>query len=56
MNDIGMSNWLINVMMGLYNIIRDGHAAQITNIVEQIVGQKPISFSQFAKEYAGYFR
>jgi uncharacterized protein YbjT (DUF2867 family) len=56
MKGIGMENWLIDGMMELYNIIRDGHAAQITNTVEQIVGQKPISFSQFAKEYAEFFR
>ena len=51
-----MEDWLIDGMMELYNIIRDGHAAQITNTVEQIVGKKPISFSQFAKEYAEFFR
>ena len=56
MKGIGMEDWLIDGMMDLYNIIRDGHAAQITNTVEQIVGQKPISFSQFAKEYAEFFR
>ena len=56
MKGIGMENWLIDGMMELYNIIRDGHAAQITNTVEQIVGKKPVSFSQFAKEYAEFFR
>ncbi|MGN6348204.1 MAG: hypothetical protein ACTHJ7_06600 [Candidatus Nitrosocosmicus sp.] len=43
-------------MIELYNIIRQGHAAQITNTVEQITGQKPISFLQFVKEYAEFFR
>ena len=56
MNGIGMEDWLIDGMMELYSIIKDGHAAQITNTVEQIVGKKPISFSQFAKEYAEFFR
>ena len=56
MKGIGMEDWLIDGMMELYGIIKDGHAAQITNTVEQIVGKKPISFSQFAKEYAEFFR
>jgi uncharacterized protein YbjT (DUF2867 family) len=56
MKGIGMEDWLIDGMMELYGIIKDGHAAQITNTVEQIVGKKPLSFSQFAKEYAEFFR
>ena len=56
MKGIAMEDQLIDDMMELYGIIKDGHAAQITNTVEQIVGKKPISFSQFAKEYAEFFR
>jgi len=56
MNGIGMEDWLIDGMMELYSIIKDGHAEQITNTVEQILGKKPGSFSQFAKEYAEFFR
>jgi uncharacterized protein YbjT (DUF2867 family) len=52
----GMQDWLIDGMIELYSIIREGHATQITNTVEQILGQKPISFSQFAKEHAEFFR
>lgn len=56
MKGIGMQDWLVDGMIELYTIIRQGHAAQITNTVEQITGQKPISFLQFAKEYAEFFR
>ena len=56
MKGIGMEDWLVDGMIELYSIIRDGYAGQITNTVEQIIGQKPISFSQFAKEYAEFFR
>ena len=41
MNGIGMEDWLIDGMMELYSIIKDGHAEQITNTVEQILGKKP---------------
>jgi len=56
MKGIGIEDWLIDGMMELYSIIKDGHAEQITNTVEQILGKKPGSFSQFAKEYAEFFR
>ena len=51
-----MEDWLVDGMIELYSIIRDGHAAQITNSIEQFTGQRPISFSWFAKEYAEFFR
>ncbi|MER5176172.1 MAG: SDR family oxidoreductase [Candidatus Nitrosocosmicus sp.] len=56
MKSMGMEDWLIDGMMELYNGIRGGHASLTTNTVEQILGQKPISFSQFAKDYAEFFR
>ncbi len=51
-----MEDWLIDGMMELYTNIRADHVSQITNTVEHIVGQKPIPFSQFAKDYAEIFR
>jgi hypothetical protein len=56
MEGSGMEDWLVDGMIELYSIIKEGYATQITNIVEQIISQKPISFSQFAKEYAEFFR
>lgn len=56
MKENGMDDWLIDVMMGSYSIIRAGHASQTTNLVEQVTGRKPISFSQFARDYGKFFR
>jgi uncharacterized protein YbjT (DUF2867 family) len=56
MKKIGMENWLIDAIMEFYNIIKAGHASQTTTVVEQITGRKPISFAQFAKDYAEFFR
>ena len=56
MREAGMEDWLIDATMESYRIIRAGHASQTTNVVEQITGRKPISFSQFAKDYAGAFK
>jgi len=56
MEENGMDAWLIDAIMEFYSIIKAGRASQTTNIVEQITGHKPISFSQFAKDYAKFFR
>jgi uncharacterized protein YbjT (DUF2867 family) len=56
MEENGMDDWLIDAIMQFYSIIKAGRAAQTTNVVEQITGRKPISFSQFAKDYAKFFR
>ena len=56
MKEIGMDEWFINAIMEFYSIIRAGHASQTTTVVEQITGRKPISFSQFVKDYAKFFR
>ena len=56
MNQIGMSNWFIDIMMELFRIIRAGYGSETTTVVEDITGRKPISFAQFAKDYAKVFR
>ena len=56
MKESGMDDWFIDAMMEFYSIIRAGHAAQTTTVVEQITGRKPISFTQFARDYAKFFR
>ena len=56
MREAGMEDWLIDATMESYRIIRAGHASQTTNIVEQITGRKPISFSQFARDYVQAFK
>jgi hypothetical protein len=56
MKENGMDDWLIDTIMEFYSIIKAGHASQTTNVVEQITGRKPISFSQFVKDYAQAFK
>ncbi|HZC50369.1 MAG TPA: SDR family oxidoreductase [Nitrososphaeraceae archaeon] len=56
MKHTGMDDWLIDAMMESYSIIRAGHVSQTTDVVEQITGRKPISFSQFANDYVKFFR
>jgi hypothetical protein len=44
------------MQMEFYSIIKAGHASKTTDVFEQVLGRKPVSFSQFAKDYAESFR
>lgn len=56
MKEMGMSDWIINTISELYDYFRKGNASQVSSAVEEVTGKKPISFSQFAKDYAEAFR
>lgn len=63
MKAIGMEDWYIDAMMEfynnaleLYNINMGEWWSRVTTVAEQITGRKPISFGQFAKDYADAFR
>jgi uncharacterized protein YbjT (DUF2867 family) len=56
LKESGMYDWLVDAIMEFYSIIKTGHASKTTNMFEQIMGRKPISFSQFARDYAQAFR
>jgi uncharacterized protein YbjT (DUF2867 family) len=56
MKDMGADEWTINSMIELFGITRAGYLSEISPAVEQITGKKPISFSQFARDYAGAFK
>jgi uncharacterized protein YbjT (DUF2867 family) len=56
MKDMGMDDWSANSLIELFDITRKGYASDITSVVEEFTGRKPISFSQFVKDYAQAFR
>ena len=56
MKQIGLEDWLIDAIMEYFSIVRAVNASRTTTVVEQITGRKPISFTQFAKDYAEFFR
>lgn len=43
-------------MLQLFDLYRKGYLSQVSSEVEEILGRKPMSFSQFAKQYAEAFR
>jgi hypothetical protein len=34
----------------------EGHGSEVSSAVEEVTGKKPITFAQFAKDYAEEFR
>ena len=56
MRDADVDDWFINVVLGMLDpYYRSGKAAQAFSAVE-VTGRKPITFAQFAKEYADEVR
>ena len=56
MKEMGMSDWLINTVSELSDYFRKGKASEISPAVDEVTGNKPISFSQFANDYVDAFR
>jgi hypothetical protein len=56
MKDMSMNDWTINSNIELFESTRAGYVSDISPVVEQVTGNKPLTFSQFAKDYAGAFK
>ena len=57
MKEMGMNDWLIDVIVDGFNYIISGkYGSQTTNVIEKVTGRKPISFEQFVRDYASSFR
>ena len=52
----GVPDGLIERWRNFYQIIRQGLCATITRDVESILGRPPITFEQYAKDYAASWR
>ncbi len=52
MQGAGMPDPIVNALLELYASYKAGQAATVSPTVEQVTGKKPISFEQFAKDYA----
>ena len=51
LKQLGIADWFIDNALGLYDMYRSGQRSRETTVIEQITGQKPTSFSQFASNY-----
>lgn len=51
----GIPSWLVEVIMDLYALSREGGAAYVSPAVAEILGRQPHTFRQFARDHAGHF-
>ena len=56
MKAMGWDDWLINTTLQLFDLYRRGYASRVSSEVQEILGRRPIPFSQFVKDYAQAFR
>lgn len=56
MKEMGMDDWLISTISDLSNYFKKGYASQVSSAVEEVTARNPVSFSQFANDYAEVFR
>lgn len=56
MIEMGMPEWMADSMMELHRTTKSGQATTVTDTVERILGRKPKSFVEFAKDHADTFK
>lgn len=54
--EIGLDNWLIDIILEGYDNLKKGYFSSVTNAVEEVTGKKPISFKYFARDHAEAFK
>ncbi len=55
MTGMGMSAWLADALIGLFEFYREGRAAHVTNTVRELTGQEATTFRQFVREHVEAF-
>jgi (4-alkanoyl-5-oxo-2,5-dihydrofuran-3-yl)methyl phosphate reductase len=55
MAERGESAAMIDAHISIYRAIREGRLATVTNVVEQVLGRKPLTFDQWVQDNAATF-
>ena len=56
MVDSGAPKWFVDGQMEQYQVRLKGYQAAVTRVVSELAKKAPISFDQFARDNAAYFR
>jgi uncharacterized protein YbjT (DUF2867 family) len=56
MEDSGVPKWFVDGQMEQYQMRLKGYQAAVTTVVSEVAKKVPISFDQFARDHAAYFR
>jgi uncharacterized protein YbjT (DUF2867 family) len=52
----GTQEWSADALVDLQSFYREGRASLLTGDIEQLTGRKPVTFDQFARDYAFAFQ
>lgn len=52
----GMSEWMVTVILELFEMSAADEAAEVNDTVEQLIGRAPIRFEAFARDFSHAFR
>jgi len=52
----GTPEWSADALLDLQRLYREGKASLLTDDIERLTGRKPITFDQFAHDYAFAFQ
>jgi uncharacterized protein YbjT (DUF2867 family) len=55
LGQFGLPDWLADAIQALYQSIREGHAALVTDHVEKVIGRPARSYRQFAEDHRDAF-
>jgi len=56
MMDAGMPEWFAEALNELYAAWTEGHGAIVTGVVRDVTKKEPLTFDEFARDYAGAFK
>jgi uncharacterized protein YbjT (DUF2867 family) len=56
MRDQGMPEWLVSALLELQEYYTGGNGAEVDDLLERLLGRKPITMDRFLAEMAGAFR
>ncbi len=56
MSDMGMHDWLIDLLMELLAIQRAGYVSYVSPDVKEVTGHNAVSFEEFTHEYSSAFK
>ena len=51
----GLPDWVADALVALYHVVRAGHAATVTNAVQELLGRSARSYRQFAEAHKDVF-
>lgn len=56
MLDSGMPAWVVDRLIVLFGLLRQGAASEVSDTIREVTGREPRTFADFARDHAAVFR